>query len=474
MPWPSAGCGPTAEFIELLNFGPGPIDIGCYMITDGDYSVTIPPNTILQPGQFYVIAGQDFIPYPCANIDSGITVDLNWNTCGCSSAPIPTTGDGFFTDGGSGSEQLVLLDPYATVVDAVVRDLKEPSSLITTAPLAGCLSHSFDLDNMDIDYEVLGMSAGRGNSFARLLDGDCGWVKDPQQSGSATNNTPGDKSEIDYVMDIIDASQCGAVYGSIEIHVKHADYSTIFPMNYTIAFDIDNDGDYDFNDAYTYGVDSTAPSINISGLYMGRYRITVASVNGCFLESFDFQILSCLSLLPVKLEYFRLVRSGTQETFEWKVTDLDQVESMTIQRSNDGYVFEAEAEVLNNSVEFQVYRYTAAIPTAKYYRLKIRTLTGRAIYSPIVSTGTPVSTVIPRLWPNPAKDVTYVSLDADKLESANYKVFDATGSLTSTGVWHLSKGKNVMELKIRHLPPGIYQLVISKNNRPVTVRFVRQ
>jgi hypothetical protein len=82
--------------------------------------------------------------------------------------------------------------------------------------------------------------------------------------------------------------------------------------------------------------------------------------------------------------------------------------------------------------------------------------------------------VIPRLWPNPAKDVTYVSLDADKLESAYYKVYDATGSLTSTGVWHLSKGKNVMELKISHLPPGIYQLVISKNNRPVTVRFVRQ
>ncbi len=75
MPWTLNGCGATAEFIELLNFGPGPIDIGCYIVTDGDYSITIPPNIILQPGQFYVLAGQSFIPTPCANIDSNITAD---------------------------------------------------------------------------------------------------------------------------------------------------------------------------------------------------------------------------------------------------------------------------------------------------------------------------------------------------------------------------------------------------------------
>jgi hypothetical protein len=111
MPWTLNGCGATAEFAELMNFGPGPINIGCYILTDGDYSVTIPPNTILKPGEFYVIAGQDSIPFPCANIDSAIHADLNWNSCGCTSSSIPTTGDGFFTDGGFANEQVVLLDP---------------------------------------------------------------------------------------------------------------------------------------------------------------------------------------------------------------------------------------------------------------------------------------------------------------------------------------------------------------------------
>src|SRR6476660_1398121 len=94
MPWTLNGCGTTAEFVELLNFGPGPVDIGCYILTDGDYSVTIPPHTILQPGQFYVLACLDVITAPCANINATIHSDLNWTTCGCTSAPIPTTGDG--------------------------------------------------------------------------------------------------------------------------------------------------------------------------------------------------------------------------------------------------------------------------------------------------------------------------------------------------------------------------------------------
>jgi len=125
MPWTLNNCGgATAEFVELLNFGPGPINIGCYILTDGDYSVTIPENTILQPGQFYLIAGRDVIEAPCANIAGTVYADLNWNACNCTSAPIPDTAEGFFTDGGSGNEQVVLLDPFLNVVDAVVRALQ--------------------------------------------------------------------------------------------------------------------------------------------------------------------------------------------------------------------------------------------------------------------------------------------------------------------------------------------------------------
>ncbi|MBL7727685.1 MAG: lamin tail domain-containing protein, partial [Dinghuibacter sp.] len=253
LPWPLNGCGVTSEFVELLNFGPGPINIGCYILTDGDYSITIPPNTILQPGQFYVISGQDVIIQPCDNVDSTITAHLNWNTCNCTSAPIPTTGDGFLTDGGSAAEQLVLLDPLLNVVDAVVRKLPaEPSSLITTSSVGGgCTPQTFDLDLMNIDYETIGESDGRGNSMARKTDGDCGWVKDSRQSGNATNNTAGEISSLDASFYVTSGTACLPNLGSILIVINSGNMAEIFPLRYILAFDSNNDNVFDFNDTYT-------------------------------------------------------------------------------------------------------------------------------------------------------------------------------------------------------------------------------
>src|SRR5206468_161265 len=116
-------------------------------------------------------------------------------------------GDGFFTDGGSANEQVVLLDPNLNLVDAVVRSLPaEPSSNITTSSLGGTITpKTFNLGLMNIPYEVLGMSTGRGNSFGRKLDGDCGWMKSPSQSAHATNNTNGAVSDVSYQFSIVNA-----------------------------------------------------------------------------------------------------------------------------------------------------------------------------------------------------------------------------------------------------------------------------
>jgi hypothetical protein len=82
MPW--SGCNTTSEFIELMNFGPGPMNIGCYIVTNGTYAVTIPPNTIIQPGQYFVLSGQNTLSQGCGNTDSLIHVDLNWTSCNIS------------------------------------------------------------------------------------------------------------------------------------------------------------------------------------------------------------------------------------------------------------------------------------------------------------------------------------------------------------------------------------------------------
>ena len=111
---------------------------------------------------------------------------------------------------------------------------------------------------MTINYETIGQSAGRGNSFARKLNGDCEWDKDPQQSGGATNNKAGTSSSLSSVLSVSNAIACSN-NGSVSIGFTGiSDYSTIFPMTYILAKDIDSNAVYDLNDTYVNGTDSIA------------------------------------------------------------------------------------------------------------------------------------------------------------------------------------------------------------------------
>lgn len=476
MPWTLNGCGATAEFVELMNFGPGPINIGCYILTDGDYAVTIPPNTILKPGEFYVIAGQDVIPVPCANIDSTIHADLNWNTCGCTSGAIPTTGDGFFTDGGFATEQVVLLDPNLKVIDAVVRDLPaEPSAPITTSSAGGCGVKTFNLDTMSIVYEVLGMSTGRGNSFARKLDGDCGWVKDPQQSGNATNNTPGETSDVSYTLTVVQSMDCDNMHGSIDIFVNVGAYTDpVFPMKYIIAFDADNNGTFDFSDTYTYGSDSTPPSVDITGLPLGRYKITVESVNGCFLRTFDVTILQCNPTLPAQLVYFKLLKQqGKSLTFEWLIGELNNIQTIQLEKSMDGRSYTRAATL--ESLSFTGSRlFTQSITDDEdfsYYRLKITDRSGKLSYSPVIRTVTN-NISLQKLGPNPVTDKLLVQLSSTVDTKLPFIVYDLTGKPVIKDVFELHRGENSIGLPVQKLPPGVYQL-FSTGPQPLSLRFVK-
>lgn len=295
LPWTSNGCGVTAEFIELFNFGPGLVNIGGYIVTDGEYAITIPANTFLQPNQYYVLAGQNTIPQNCGNDNRNVTVNLNWATCGCTSGAIPTTGDGLLTDGGSSNDQIVLLDSNLKVIDAIVRSTPvESSALITSSSLGGRFTpRTFDLDNMNIQYEIVGESAGRGNSFARRVDGGCGWLKDTHESAGDKNNTGGLTLSWNTTLSLTQPYDC-TTHGSMVVTVSDP---TLFPMQYTLARDADSNEVYDERDLYLSGTDSSASNIAIGDLTAGRYRLAILSQLGCDATQLDFSILTCSARL---------------------------------------------------------------------------------------------------------------------------------------------------------------------------------
>lgn len=485
MPWASNGCGTTSEFVELLNFGPGPVDIGCYILTTGVYSVTVPKNTVIYPGQFYVIAGQNFISGSCANVDSsssGVHVNLNWSTCNCTNVPIPATGDGMMKDGGNSNTPLALLDPSLNIVDAVVRNTPtEATQTITTASMPGaCTGKTFNLSTLNPTYEVLGMSAGRGNSFARELDGDCIWVKDPQQSANATNNRSGQSTDISYGFNMVNPTSCDEFgKGSVSIYVNHSNYAAVFPMSYILAQDLNNDGIFDGNDQYGSYTDNDAPFVKMDDLPMGHFKATVSSKTGCYLKTFEFTIISCNpGTLPVKLVYFK--NKGTannQHHLEWLLQEVQNLQSMVLEKSKDGKQFVAD-RILTSPKDQGTKLYTegvAVCETYRHYRLKVTANNGKAFFSAVVHTANAETIFVDRVWPNPATDKLYVERTGLAAQKTTYTLYNSSGLNAGEGVieWKAGETKTAVFLPTV-LRPGIYQLQAAGLAQPFSFRFVKR
>lgn len=462
MPWPGSSCGSTAEFIELLNFGPGPVNIGCYILTDGDYSITIPENTILQPGQFYVIAGQDSIMAPCANLDSTIHVNLNWNACGCTSSPIPTTGDGFMTDGGSASEQVVLMDAQLNVIDAVARTLSiESNSTITTqVPLwSGCPAQTFNLNTLNVVYETIGESAGRGNSFARRTDGDCGWVKDPQQSANATNNRGGEAQDIQYNFYYVKASTCGRD-GKVAVTVSAPDYSTVFPMSYILAFDLNNNGIFEATDQYTNGVVNTPNTITIDSLKPGTYRLTVSSAKGCYLRTFPFSIAGCsVVTLPLQLLAFQATRPADDLLVNWSIEQAELLEQVVIEGSVTGTEFKTIRMIPVPAGIPSRWKTALRFPLdadIRFIRLKMITRLQEVSWSATIQLNTNPNVNRDRVYPNPTRDALQIEADFQLAGATEIRVLTPGNQVVRQLHQPVQVGTNRIQLNLSDLPAGFY------------------
>jgi hypothetical protein len=481
MPWTTNTCTVNGEFIELYNFGPGPVNMGCYMITDGDFSITFPPNTIINAGQYFVLGGKDTIPNGCANIDSQVVVNLNWSTCNCTSGVIPTTGDGFLTDGGSANEQVILFDPNLKVVDAVVRKTpQEASSVITTNTMTGaCVSKVFDLDTMTIDYETIGQSAGRGNSFARKLDGDCEWEKDPQQSGGATNNTSGSSmSSLASVLNITNANACSN-NGSITITFTGvSDFSTLFPVDYILAKDLDSNNVFDLSDLYINGVDSTSPSVDIGGLSAGHYEIALQPKSGCNYQFYQFTILPCNTvLLEPNTFYFYAARQNKNVQLNWTAGKIERTQKFEIEMSSDGINFKkvqsfAVKSKTQSSQNFKFYDVNS-LPVASYYRIKIFYTNNTVTYSSIKKIeGLAGEANAVTLFPNPVVNSLNVSFLSKKSQEITVVMLQADGKSLQQKQAHVNIGYNKILMETGSVQRGLYFIKVYDQDGTATVKKV--
>ena len=182
----------TAEWVELHNTCSSTVNMGCYVLTDGDFSVTFPAGTIIEPNG-YLVVGSD---------NSGVAVDVNLSTCNCTSGPDGEIG--IFTNG---NEQIALTNASGQLIDGIYwgtgQFTQTPS--FTTDALFGCSAQTILLSASNSVFAQV-PAANDGETVYRSCADFNTWLADGlnytpgQANGSSSGNT--------IVISSSDASPC--------------------------------------------------------------------------------------------------------------------------------------------------------------------------------------------------------------------------------------------------------------------------
>lgn len=160
------GGSTPGEWIEI--FGSSGTDIGCFVITDGDWTVTIPSGTTIPASGFYVIGNANFANTP-GMANGSTAVDLDVSTCMCTGG---STAMGL-TNGG---EHVGLFNASQTFVDGVIYGSPSasnlPSGTETTTAVGACPSVTIDNGAAAVSYTSV---SGSSNGIARDADGTGVW-----------------------------------------------------------------------------------------------------------------------------------------------------------------------------------------------------------------------------------------------------------------------------------------------------------
>ncbi len=161
----SASDNGTGEFIELFCEGPGQCDISCFVVGDDDFAVVIPANTVLNPGDYYVLHGGDNSAnngFPAAN------GDFDWNA-GSNGAYIFSLSGGTVGSLRNSAEQVFIWDNTGAIVSGIIwgggQNLNTSHNI---AMPAACGSGNVSITLDDSDPSVFSISGNAGSDATSL------------------------------------------------------------------------------------------------------------------------------------------------------------------------------------------------------------------------------------------------------------------------------------------------------------------
>lgn len=160
--------------------------------------------------------------------------------------------------------------------------------------------------------------------------------------------------------------------------------------------------------------------------------------------------------LPVELRYFELVREGTQALLRWETTEEIKFSHFEVERSFDGRKWHSLSKILAIGMPYH-YQYSDENPVTglNYYRLKMVDQDNRFEYSEIKSLEFDLNLSEVAISPNPA-------VDKIKLHIQDVTTIEKVQLLSSGGqVVFQSSANFSSEINVRHLPAGVYLVVLT-------------
>lgn len=166
---------------------------------------------------------------------------------------------------------------------------------------------------------------------------------------------------------------------------------------------------------------------------------------------------STLNPLPVQLTGFRAVLNGKKADLNWTVSQSENLEYFTVEKSLDGQNWfdlgRVDADAQANTVNHYAYTDMNLVPGAQFYRLRISEAGEEAAYSPIVTVKSEYTLVL--AYPNPGADVLHINADGSDV---HVRIYDNSGRLimSASEMSEIRSG-----LDIRHLNRGMYTIEIT-------------
>jgi hypothetical protein len=176
------------------------------------------------------------------------------------------------------------------------------------------------------------------------------------------------------------------------------------------------------------------------------------------------------TVMPVELLYFDARGQAGKVFLQWATGSERESSSFTVERSWNGMEWSPVITMpaAGNSVQLIAYSTVddAPLPGLSYYRLRQTDLDGSTVHSDVraVDQGYAQELVV---YPNPATDRVTIMLDE---APAHVRVVDDLGRL----VFETRSGGGRTELRMGHLPKGVYGVLVEQQGRFSSARVMRE